>query len=483
MATNDANTKKKELHEELRQLANAQAPAVAEDADAARSEAEQKAAEVAEAETTQARSWINKVNVAAAVGAAVAIIIILIAAQPWDAGRSVSARAVGVALPAALVIYGLLGALRWGDGGLLSYVRGKDGRLSTSFTQVAIWTIAISAALLYFICRDFFSDKPGDALEATVGSDLPEGYLLLLGGPFAAAVLARMTVGSKVENQRLQKIETNVTRLRDVISNDNGEANLVDAQFLVFNLVALTWFIGALIDDPAKIPALPSLLVGLTSVSALGYTAAKTAESNQPLITTVTRYHEPGETTEGAEIRPGDYVEIRGVNFVPAGADSERLLLGIVVRFGSTYTTPRFIVRNGHIVSPSDNSIVARVPESASGGTLDVVVVTAAGAETESYRIVVSEDKPVITGLDPPQAKVDATITIRGRHFRRIGAAQEAKPSVKFGATPIEASSASDSELTVTVPAGLPEGPVSITVTAAGGTATSDEVTLLVLPP
>ena len=51
-------------------------------------------------------------------------------------------------------VIALLSLLMYGDnGGLRRLIIGKDGRFSTSFTQAALWTLALSYGLLYLLLR------------------------------------------------------------------------------------------------------------------------------------------------------------------------------------------------------------------------------------------------------------------------------------------------------------------------------------------
>ena len=54
-----------------------------------------------------------------------------------------------------------------------------------------------------------FGDDAGWEAQQKLG--LQDEYLILLGGPFAAAVLARGITGSKVENGTIQKTGTTET--------------------------------------------------------------------------------------------------------------------------------------------------------------------------------------------------------------------------------------------------------------------------------
>jgi hypothetical protein len=169
---------------------------------------------------------------------------------------------------------------------------GLDGRWSTSKLQALLWTYAVLYALVALFVADQlgldFSDGKGFA-----GIEFRDEYLLLLGGPFAAAVLAKGIMATKVENGTIVKPEapterSAVTGFRDVISDDAGRTDLVDFQYFFFNLVALGFFAVSFCPNVAEgFPDLPDFLVGLTSVSALAYVTSKAVESSTPQITLV----------------------------------------------------------------------------------------------------------------------------------------------------------------------------------------------------
>lgn len=468
------------LERAIRQLAEAQKEG---DATRVRRHRRAVAARSRELERDQERSaktQIDLVNgLAFVVGLALLLFILFKYTSPWNSGKE-TRRALGWAALIVFSGYAGLGILRWRDGGLLSFIRAKDGRLSTSLLQVGLWTFAVSSALVYFIFFAFYSpDHEATfkaALRATGDDSLPEEYLLLLGGPFAAAVIARMTTGAKVNDKELQKVPGNA-KLLDVIADDDAQANLVDAQFLIFNLVALTWFAVELISKPTVIPTIPWLLVGLTSTSAIAYSAAKSVAGNRPVVTSVTRYLEEAPAGTGA-IRPGDFVEIEGVNFVPAGAATAEQLARIVVKFGDRDVSPHFILDGDEVRSPSDNWIVARVPQATEPGDIRVSVITAAGIESDSRDFTVVQDEPLIDDVSPPTAKAGNRIYVVGRYFRAPGADASALPSVRFGKTIRQADALAGDELEVTVPPHLPPGALELSVRAAGGTTWSDPVPL-----
>jgi hypothetical protein len=475
--------KDRELKERLRTLGKAQAKRDRRAVKAAQREVDVRTDKLKRADEQKGKHQIFWVNLLSAVAGAIIVLVLLDHIEPWKSSVKDSRQAWGWTAVVIYVVYAGIGIIRWGDGGLLSFLRGKDGRLSTSLLQAGLWTVALSTALVYFVFVALYSSDPDGTFDTALGGgNLPEEYLLLLGGPFAAAVVARLTVGAKVADEELQKVEANA-KLLDVVADDDEQANLVDAQFLVFNLVALTWFVGALIKAPEALPDIPDLLVGLTSTSALAYIGAKSVASNRPIITSVTKHLEGAGAGEGG-IRPGDDVEIRGMNFVPEGAATDELLTKIVVKFGDEATSPRFILDNqGRVESPTNTSIIAEIPDTVKPGEVRVTVVTAAGIEADSRDVTLVEDTPLITALEPPAVKAGESIDVRGRFFIRPGAESEDQPSVRFGSTLVAADPIDPMVLRATVPKHLPKGAVDVSVLAAGGTAWSDPVPLTITKP
>ena len=147
-----------------------------------------------------------------------------------------------------------------------------------------LWTYAVVLALLFL----FFFGKDFSALE------LQPEYLLLLGSPAAAALLAKTFTSTKVSNRSVEKTEAEAPSVRDVVANDDGNTDLFDFQYFLFNLVLLLWFaveMGGTLSDPSRLtneayflPPLPLTLVGLTSASAAAYVVKKGLESERPVL-------------------------------------------------------------------------------------------------------------------------------------------------------------------------------------------------------
>lgn len=283
--------------------------------------------------------------------------------------------------------------------GWVNAVLGADGRVSTSRVQVFLWTLAVAAGLLYLTGVAIFSVTHDEGvLDNTDWND----YLILLGGPFAAGVLAKFVVATKVDEGTLQKTilptadaaavgaELPVSpgaapRVADTVTNDAGELDLVDCQYLIFNFVALLYvfgtFISRIIDenvtktaDKYSLPEVPAVLLGLTSAAAATYIANKAALKNPPLI---------------ASLNPmppvsGQRVDILGTNLVPPGSDQATVAYTTLVIVQGENATA------AHSVLPAEAATPTRVtftmPTAHGGTSVDIQVITTANVGTPRYR-------------------------------------------------------------------------------------------------
>ncbi|MGZ4436475.1 MAG: hypothetical protein ACXVW6_02470, partial [Nocardioidaceae bacterium] len=231
----------------------------------------------------------------------------------------------------AFVLLGLAARPRAGQGragrlGWVSVLLGADGRLSTSKSAIWLWTAGVAYALLFVTGIAVFVDT-----SATLASSAWEEYLLLLGGPFGAGVLAKYAVVTKLNNGTIGKTLIpgaaqptaaghaaigRSPQVSDVVSNDNGSLDVVDAQYFVFNLVAFAYAAGTfltnnfnhlVVDGKYALPSIPSPLLALSGAAAATYVANKAIQKDSPAIDSVV----PSE-----EVRPGDSVLVRGVNLV-----------------------------------------------------------------------------------------------------------------------------------------------------------------------
>ena len=163
--------------------------------------------------------------------------------------------------------------------GIATLVLGDDGRTSTSKLQAAMWTFAVLWALISLLAGAGVASFD----KALSGDNLRAAYLLLLGGPFAAAIAAKgittnraaQNPGSKPPKEKAGK-STLAERVAEVVSNDAGDVDLGDFQYLAFTLVTLAYVTWAFITPPAAgLPAIPGTLLVLVGVSQATYVGKK----------------------------------------------------------------------------------------------------------------------------------------------------------------------------------------------------------------
>lgn len=134
-----------------------------------------------------------------------------------------------------------------------------------------------------------------------------DACLLLLGGPFASAVIAKGIVSYQTQQDPASKSGTAATAgtantmsmtvaeppsATDIVNGDSGAPSLVDTQYSIFSLIAILYFVGrfianldkyatgAAIADKARfLPQIPSALLGLTSLAALTYVGNKAVQT------------------------------------------------------------------------------------------------------------------------------------------------------------------------------------------------------------
>jgi branched-subunit amino acid transport protein len=187
---------------------------------------------------------------------------------------------------------------------------GQDKRVSTSKTVATVWTYAVASALLSLVVAKWLGHGGGLHNQTKV-NELQAQYALLIGGPLGAAILAKGIVGSQAASGTASKPPGSPTASQ-LVSNDQGETDLGDLQYILFNTVALIFFFGEFLRTPVSgLPTLPDLLVGLTSVSAVGYVGKKTLPSAGPTITDVQPDHG----------KPADRVRIFGTGLIEKPAE------------------------------------------------------------------------------------------------------------------------------------------------------------------
>lgn len=142
--------------------------------------------------------------------------------------------------------------------GWTSVILGADGRISTSKSSVWLWTMGLGYALLFLAGIQIFT-RSKNVFDPTNWND----YLILIGGPFAAAVLAKFAVVNQLASGVLAKSALpgaanpsaiggqaspgTKSGLASIVANDSGGLDLVDSQYFLFNIVAFAYAAGVFI--------------------------------------------------------------------------------------------------------------------------------------------------------------------------------------------------------------------------------------------
>ncbi len=158
---------------------------------------------------------------------------------------------------------------------------GKDGRLSTSKTVTLAWNFLLGAMLLAVVWGDAFGHS--GAIDASSTAGVVGQYSLLVGGPLASAILAKGIVSGQLAKDPTLKPPTSDWNYSDLVTNDVGESDLGDLQYMLFNIIGLISVVVAYMSNPADgVPHLPGVLVGLTSISAAGFVGKKALPIDPP---------------------------------------------------------------------------------------------------------------------------------------------------------------------------------------------------------
>ena len=134
--------------------------------------------------------------------------------------------------------------------------------------MVYVWTFVFASALVIMTSMAVFGYlKPQQAFQT--GSNW-DSYLLLLGGPFASAVIAKGIVSYQTQQDPTSKSGTSATAgtantmrmsveaqpsATDIVNGDSGSPSLVDTQYSIFSLIAILYFTGRFIANLDKYTA------------------------------------------------------------------------------------------------------------------------------------------------------------------------------------------------------------------------------------
>jgi hypothetical protein len=299
--------------------------------------------------------------------AAVAAVIVVPAsavAMGGDAPKASSDAAVvsvrvgvGLGFAATLLIL-LIGVIA--DVGVSKLFVGDDNRISTSKTVPVVWSMIVAGALFGFVYANLFNHP--QALSHTGGN--VGQYAVLFGGPLGAAILAKQIVTTQVANKKTTRTKGKPSA-KDLVSNDTGEADLGDFQYVLFNLLAMFFVISTLFHSPLSgLPHIPDVLLGLTSVSAVGYVGKKALTPSATLTAKL------DSNTVGGPAGTNITVEVRGL-------DSSRQNLHTLVRFG---TADNGTAVSSAVTAGEADLHVTSPPNTGASADVDVSVVTDDGA-------------------------------------------------------------------------------------------------------
>jgi hypothetical protein len=332
----------------------------------------------------------------------------------------------GAIVAAALAAVEGAGRTSSGTSGLRSLLVGADGRGSTSKAQYLLWTVGLAFALAYISAwavldgshvGDFACviPKEGGATADHNCVDMRywESYLVLLGIPAGTAVVAKGVTVRKIAHGRLQKPRAEDQGwVAGLTTNDKGESDIVDAQYLIFNVVTFA-YVAAVFVHTGVLAGVPPILYGLTGTGAAAYTLNKSLQENAPRLRSVV----PGT------VHPGESILVRGDNLFPAGA-SDSVLAVMVGGIDAAVLRER----------PEVDQLTAVVPGNVRSGDVDVSVITSAGLQTPGLSVSVddalsiwlaSTARPVagreltfgVRGLPASATKADVTVHVGGREW------------------------------------------------------------------
>jgi hypothetical protein len=151
---------------------------------------------------------------------------------------------------------------------------------------------------------------------------------------------------------------------------------LADFQYVVFNLVAATYFLINFIDHNT-LPEIPETLIALTGASAGTYVTNKALLKQKPVLTGVVP----------SSAKPDEEITLRGTNLASAGANPDGTPAVTEVKFDTTSVPP---------VLANDKGVTVKVPADVEGYTagtpkhVRISVMNAAGLESNQVPFTIT---------------------------------------------------------------------------------------------
>jgi hypothetical protein len=251
----------------------------------------------------------------------------------------------------------------------VALLNGRDGRWSTSKAGAVLWTYAV-----WFVFIATLLHTNGKGVEHAI---LKQQYLVLMGIPIAAAVVAKGLTQSKVESGKIATkapdgIETKTADgIGQLVTDDSGQPDLLDFQYFGFNLILLGYFFTRFLGhQDLGLPDLPDSLVALSGVSAAGYLGKKGLQRDtDPVITAIDE--------QSAEA--GQTIRIHGTNFATANDQTVRVEVAGRIVAGANLT-----------VGDNDTTVEAAIPAGVPPGPAEVRVINSRGAKSSSKTITIT---------------------------------------------------------------------------------------------
>ncbi len=354
-----------------------------------------------------------------------------VATHDEDLALSQTRMAAAVALASITVFLGALMVLNPRGARSLGPAVGKDRRLSASLLQTYLWTLIIATVLIWAMVYAFSSKVRG--LDDILGDDWT-GYLILLGGPFAAAAIAKGTTTFKLADGTIQQVSNDPSTstaatsppttasgsatsppapggsspttlgpgqvgATQALGDDDGSFQLVDTQYMLFNLIAMGYVIASVLRNET-LPVIPAVLLGLTSGSAAAYAANRAVAKNPPIITSVSP----------PSARPGTTVRVDGKNLAPGGTST---LNSAGVRVWPTISLTGFAGTVTPLEGWTDERLEFDVPLGAGGGNQQVMITSTAGVQTAPKDLQIVSVTPTTISVEG-EVRPEGTLTIVG---------------------------------------------------------------------
>lgn len=125
-----------------------------------------------------------------------------------------------------------------------SLVKGEDGRLSVSKTQVGIWTATIAYSYVTLYAARAFSENSLHPIDT-----IPRNVLIALGLSTLTAIGAKAITVNKIGTNQIQKSDKiGEAGLGDLVAADNSSPDLTKVQLLFWTLVSVAIYV-ALTND------------------------------------------------------------------------------------------------------------------------------------------------------------------------------------------------------------------------------------------